>query len=122
MKVILLVVLAFTISGCATYCSLPGSEGALVCTSHLKKKADKRRQKYVADNPDLAPGVKEGILAGKINIGMMPEQTMASWGEPQNINRTMNALGVTEQWVYGLGQYVYFRDGKLSSIQQSHSK
>lgn len=41
----------------------------------------------------------------------------SNWGKPKDINTTIDAHGKFEQWVYGLGQYLYFTNGKLTSIQ-----
>lgn len=54
-------------------------------------------------------------------IGMTAAQVLenTSWGKPESINKTITASGVGEQWVYGLGQYLYFRNGRLVAIQKS---
>ncbi len=53
-----------------------------------------------------------------VRLGMSPEDVLASsWGKPSSINRTVNQYGYSEQWVYGSGSYLYFTDGKLTSIQ-----
>ena len=41
---------------------------------------------------------------------------MSSWGKPRKVNRSTYTFGVHEQWVYD-GGYLYFEDGKLTSIQ-----
>lgn len=38
------------------------------------------------------------------------------WGVPDTVNRTRNARGSYEQWVYSNG-YLYFTNGVLTSIQ-----
>jgi hypothetical protein len=40
-----------------------------------------------------------------------------NWERPQEVNRTINKLGTHEQWVYSNGSYLYFDNGKLTSIQ-----
>lgn len=51
-------------------------------------------------------------------IGMTEAQVLASsWGKPSSVNTTITAYGNSEQWVYGYGMYVYFRNGKVSAIQ-----
>ena len=40
-----------------------------------------------------------------------------NWGKPQKVNRTTTRYGTSEQWVYGDGNYLYFEDGVLTSIQ-----
>lgn len=53
-------------------------------------------------------------------IGMTKEQVRnkTNWGEPNSINTTTNKYGTHEQWVYGDYQYLYFDNGKLTTIQQ----
>ena len=53
-----------------------------------------------------------------VSIGMTKEEVLgSSWGRPESVNKTTNAYGVREQWVYGSRNYLYFRDGILESIQ-----
>jgi len=57
-------------------------------------------------------------------IGMSADAALkSSWGYPDDVNKTVNAYGVSEQWVYrGLGyskgRYLYFKNGILNSIQE----
>lgn len=56
---------------------------------------------------------KEGV-----SIGMTKQEVLdSSWGRPQKINTTTTAAGTREQWVYGNGGYLYFRDNQLTTIQ-----
>jgi len=57
------------------------------------------------------------ILGGYIYIGDTSKIVREAWGEPKDINRTTTAYSVTEQWVYGSGQYVYFKNGIVTAIQ-----
>ena len=41
---------------------------------------------------------------------------LESWGQPDDINRSVGSWGVHEQWVYG-DEYLYFENGKLTSWQ-----
>ena len=53
-----------------------------------------------------------------VTIGMTPSEVHASkWGKPKSVNRTTSAYGTREQWVYGGGNYLYFENGVLTSIQ-----
>lgn len=56
------------------------------------------------------PGVKIGDRADFVIKN-------SSWGKPNSINRTTNKYGTHEQWVYGDGNYLYFENGVLTSIQ-----
>lgn len=55
------------------------------------------------------------------SIGMTPAQVVneTNWGKPKSINSTTTATGTTEQWVYGIGTYLYFTNNRLTSIQQA---
>lgn len=57
------------------------------------------------------------IRANLIQIGMTPDMVRMSWGDPKRVNRTIYTFGVHEQWVYGSRNYVYFEDGKVTTIQ-----
>jgi hypothetical protein len=59
----------------------------------------------------------EAIERRVVFVGMTPEQARLSWGEAQEVNRTTTAQQQREQWVYGLGTYLYFVDGRLDAIQ-----
>jgi hypothetical protein len=62
--------------------------------------------------------VVNSIRNGEIFIGMTDEQVRMSLGYPDDINRTVNAWGVNEQWVYeDYELYLYFDNGKLTSWQ-----
>jgi len=78
------------------------------------------RQEYVKNHHALSKRTKNDILKGLIRIGMTKEQATASWGRPQDINRSVGSWGVHEQWIYGEfphSTYVYFDNGKLTSWQ-----
>jgi hypothetical protein len=47
---------------------------------------------------------------------MTSAMALASWGEPNKVNRTVGKWGVNEQWVYD-DTYLYFENGKLTSWQ-----
>lgn len=71
-----------------------------------------QRDKQIAA-AERARKKKEGVSVG------MSEQDVrdSSWGRPESINRTTNAGGTREQWVYGGRNYLYFENGRLTSIQ-----
>lgn len=59
-------------------------------------------------------------VADKINIGMTEAAAHDACGYPDDINRTQNAYGTQEQWVYGTfphSAYVYIENGVVTSIQ-----
>ena len=59
----------------------------------------------------------ETIANYKVRIGMTKQMCEDSWGKPESINKTTNSYGTSEQWVYGDGNYLYFDNEKLTSIQ-----
>lgn len=63
--------------------------------------------KKLAKKPNAAIGMSKSQVRNKTN-----------WGEPKYINTTTNRYGTHEQWVYDDYQYLYFDNGKLTTIQQ----
>ena len=61
--------------------------------------------------------VWNAIEEEKVFVGMTSEQAKLSWGNPKSINRTHTGTSIHEQWVYGSGNYLYFEDGVLTTIQ-----
>lgn len=59
---------------------------------------------------------------GQIVVGMTSAQVREAWGKPSSINRTENAYGAREQWVYGVGNYVYLRNDVVESVQTSRKQ
>lgn len=63
----------------------------------------------------------KAVYNEKVFIGMPKAFTLLSWGIPDDINRTINENGTSEQWVYRHGrfdgQYVYINDGLVTSMQ-----
>lgn len=53
-----------------------------------------------------------------IGMSKMEVRYLSTWGQPKDINKTTNANGTREQWVYSLSRYLYFEDGKLTTIQE----
>lgn len=82
----------------------------------LTDQDDRARDLVVQNhNKEIKPLPKKS----NAKIGMTTSQILheSNWGKPKDINTTINAYGKFEQWVYGLSQYLYFTNGKLTSIQ-----
>jgi hypothetical protein len=60
--------------------------------------------------------ITKAVIARQIKFGMSREQVRMSWGEPDDINRTVIPGHVSEQWIYG-SQYVYFTNGAVTAWQ-----
>jgi hypothetical protein len=80
---------------------------------YYKTPAGRICKKYPSWDKDIC----EILAKGKVRIGMTAEQARVSWGNPDDINRTISTYGNREQWVYGHSSYLYFDDGVLTSIQ-----
>lgn len=84
-------------------------------------------EKIYTDNPvalrekeerKKAEKALEAKRRGGVQIGMTKKQVLASnWGEPDSKNTTSTSRKVFEQWVYGNGNYLYFENGVLKTIQ-----
>lgn len=81
-----------------------------------KEKIRKEREVFLYKKFGKADG--KIILEGKVRIGMNQVMVLESWGYPSNgINKTTGSYGTHEQWCYGGGVYLYFTNGKLTTIQ-----
>lgn len=77
-----------------------------------KKQADWEKdmiRKYGRTNGQL-------IIEGRVKLGFTKQMCREAWGEPESINKSTGSWGTHEQWVYGLGSYLYFENGKLTAI------
>ena len=59
------------------------------------------------------------VICRQVVVGMTNAQVRAAWGAPDQINTTETLAGVSEQWVYGPGQYVYLEAGRVTAVQTS---
>lgn len=76
---------------------------------------DKRQAKRHAEAKAAA---KARAARGGVRIGMTKNEVLHSnWGRPSEINRTITAGHIHEQWVYGGHNYLYFSNGILIGIQ-----
>lgn len=57
------------------------------------------------------------ILNGEVKLGFTKAMCKEAWGTPEDINRTVSYNRTLEQWVYGIGCYLYFEGNKLILIQ-----
>lgn len=79
---------------------------------------EKDRQEFDRSLAAIKAEAAANKRKGGVRLGMTQTQALnSSWGKPRDVNRTTNASGVSEQWVYGNSSYLYFTNGKLTSIQ-----
>jgi hypothetical protein len=83
-----------------------------IATTRLGKKALSLQKKYGWKKDDCIT-----VAERRIRIGMTDAMVREAWGKPEDINRTTTTYGVHEQWVYESGNYCYFDDGILTTIQ-----
>jgi len=62
---------------------------------------------------------EQRCAAGKPIIGMTAIEARQAWCEPDHANTTETPGHVLQQWVYPGRGYLYFRDGRLVSIQRT---
>lgn len=63
---------------------------------------------------------KKLVLEGSIRIGSSECTVYASWGSPNDVNRTVGSWGVNKQLVYGSSSrrnYIYISNGRVNSFQ-----
>ncbi len=96
-----------------------GDDYAWAADPELDKYAEVARDKLTAESMRKWAGKLAKSEKGGVTIGMTAEDVLQhGWGRPQSINRTTNAYGTHEQWVYpGMHNYLYFDDGVLTTIQ-----
>ena len=54
-----------------------------------------------------------------VYVGDHESKVKKVMGEPQRVNRTVMENKTREQWVYGLGHYIYIENGIVTSFQDS---
>lgn len=72
----------------------------------LAQEQDKLAREELAKKPNPKIGMTKEIVINETN-----------WGKPQYINRTTTRYGIDEQFVYSDYRYLYFKNGKLTTIQ-----
>ena len=103
-------------------------EPASVYYAEQAKKREEERARLAADKQKYQERLSEltkkygrsaakDIMDGYVRTGWGKEKCIESWGKPKSINKSTGAWGVHEQWVYGDGNYLYFENGILTSIQ-----
>lgn len=80
-----------------------------------RTEALQKRTQYL--NKKFGAAMAKIILSGKVQIGMTREMCKEAWGHPQKVNTTTTPQTVSEQWVYGGHNYLYFTNGRLTAVQ-----
>ncbi len=72
---------------------------------------------------DYYPSAPAGLAAVTRKLSTMPKigdgpnEVKAVWGEPEEVNVTVTAVGEREQWVFGDNRYVYLEGGVVVDVQ-----
>lgn len=82
-----------------------------------QERRQERLERFQNKYPHLSLDVLDTIESGKVFLGMQKDLVIMSWGIPRSINKTTASYGAHEQWVYSIGNYLYFEDGILTTIQ-----
>ena len=81
----------------------------------IREEEDRQHRSYLVNK--YGKKNAEIILNGEVRIGFTKEMCREAWGEPSDINRTITRNRITEQWVYGYKNYLYFEGNRLAAIQ-----
>ena len=95
--------------------------------SNLLKNKYNEQKRIEEEKEEAEKAAKEAEDAAKekrrkkqegVRIGMSKQDVLdSSWGKPTKINKSVYSWGTSEQWVYPNNNYLYFENGKLTSIQ-----
>lgn len=83
-----------------------------------KAKEQEKKDKIAALSKKYGKNNAKIIADGHVRIGFTKEMCREAMGNPWEINYLENAWGDYEQWYYQGGTYLYFTNGKVSTIQQ----
>lgn len=92
--------------------------------AHCKGKSAAQRNRDAdclrLDCPGMSYDMRALAASKKIALGMTSCLARAAWGSPSEVNRTVHAAGVHEQWVYDRypkNEYVYVENDVVTSWQ-----
>jgi hypothetical protein len=85
------------------------------------KKIDEENLKksFTIQKTQIKPSVPNCTgTKGKVRIGMTKSEVLhCGWGKPERVSRTITATSTREQWIYSSGNYLYFDDDLLVTVQ-----
>ncbi|MDH5393944.1 MAG: hypothetical protein OEY11_12215 [Gammaproteobacteria bacterium] len=92
-----------------------------LCNAYALNRSDRVRAELIRRN-EITDEEWKVIDNKKIRIGISELALVCSWGAPTRINNQASRHGSSKQYVYrqgysGRGQFVYIRQGKVSSWQ-----
>ena len=98
------------------YCELYNKEMLIYKKINEEKEAEEAKK--AKEEAEREAKEKERRKQQGVKIGMSKQEVLDSnWGKPIKKNITTTIYGTREQWVYENYNYLYFENGKLTSIQ-----
>lgn len=80
---------------------------------------EREARRIEADEKKRTAGRPEYDVDYDVRIGMSSNHALTSnWGKLIKVNKTTTAEGKSEQWVYKNGRYLYFRNDRITAIQE----
>lgn len=87
--------------------------------TYLDANERKEKEKRLAREQQRERERKDALWGADPEIGMDADEVRwSSWSYPNKVNKTTTKYGVREQWVYPNNKYIYFEDGRVTSIQE----
>lgn len=92
-------------------------ESAFRNLDNQRKLLEESERKKRLKKAEQYNSIRKAIRNNQVISGMTPHDVIESIGYPNNINRSLYGNQHHEQWVYSIGNYVYFTSGIVTSIQ-----
>lgn len=96
--------------------SLARVERAAQMQKEEQERLAQEAERYARLKKKYGKATADLIVNGEVRLGWSREMCREAWGEPNDINTSIGSWGTHEQWVY-YSSYLYFENGKLTSIQ-----
>ena len=111
-----------TVSGKTVYQGKPCAGSKALTEKVSQAKANEQAKELAKYRYDVEMREMSSRKEPRIGMSALAAEK-SSWGYPDDVNKTVNAYGVSEQWVYrGTGfaknRYLYFKNGILTSMQE----
>lgn len=81
------------------------------------EEADAKRLLYVKSQTQRPPHILKSVGERSVCVGMNELEVELAWGTPIQRNKSGGIGGTFDQWVYPNFNYIYFRDGVVTSWQ-----
>lgn len=83
-----------------------------------RKEAYKRSQQNTQNTKSSSKPII--LTSYEPKVGMTAREVYdSSWAYPNDVVKTTTSSGTTEMWIYPEGNYIHFKDGRVSSVKAS---